>query len=64
MNLISGELVEIYIAEGTTMGKVRVGGAFMRVPLTFLMETKVGDKILMESGVAISKVEVENLQEQ
>ncbi len=63
MNLLSGELTEIYIAEGTTMGKVRVGGAFTRVPLTFLMEAKVGDKILMESGVAISKVEVENLQE-
>ncbi|MBI3579801.1 MAG: HypC/HybG/HupF family hydrogenase formation chaperone [Ignavibacteriales bacterium] len=63
MNLVSGELVEIYIEGGTTMGKVRVNGAFVRAPLTFLMEAKVGDKILMESGVAISKVETENLQE-
>lgn len=63
MNLVSGELAEIYIEEGTTMGKVRVSGAFARVPLTFLMEAKVGDKILIESGVAISKVRTENLQE-
>ncbi len=57
MNLLSGQIEEIYVAEGTTMGRVRVGHAFLRVPLTFLIEAHVGDTVLVESGVAISRVE-------
>ena len=57
MNLITGEIVEIYIEEGSTKGKVKVGGAFMRVPLLFLFEGKVGDRVLIESGIAISRDE-------
>jgi hydrogenase maturation factor len=55
MNLVKGEIVEIYIEEGSTKGKIRVGGAFMRVPLMFLYDGKVGDKVLIESGIAISR---------
>lgn len=57
MNLLSGQIEEIYIADGTTMGRVRIGGAFLRVPLTFLIEAHVGDTVLIDSGVAISRVE-------
>jgi hydrogenase maturation factor len=39
------------------MGRVRVGHAFLRVPLTFLIEAHIGDTVLVESGVAISRVE-------
>lgn len=60
MNVISGRIDEIYIEEGVTMARVHVGSAYTRVPLMFLMEGKVGDTILMESGVAISKVENES----
>jgi hydrogenase maturation factor len=63
MNLVTGEIAEIYVAEGSTMAKVRVGGAFVRVPLTFLYEGKVGDKILIEAGIAISKVEKQKRKE-
>ena len=59
MNLVSGRIEEIYVDEGMTMGKVNVRGAFMRVPLTFLVEARVGDTIVMESGVAISRTEQE-----
>lgn len=41
------------------MGKVSVRGAFVKVPLTFLMEAKVGERVVIESGVAISKPEQE-----
>ena len=56
MNLLSGQIEEIYIVDGTAMGRVRIGGAFLRVPLTFLIEAQVGDTVLIDSGVAISRV--------
>jgi len=63
MNIITGEIVEIYLDNGIRMAKVRVGGAYMRVLLTFLPEVRVGDQILIESGVAISKIEREQRKE-
>lgn len=63
MNLLSGEIVEIYIEDGTTMGKVRVGGALLRVPLLFLPEAKVSDTVLIDSGVAISTIESDQQKE-
>ncbi len=63
MNLISGQLEEIYVHEGMTMGKVNVRGALLKVSLTFLMDAKIGDMILIESGVAISKMELEQTKE-
>lgn len=63
MNIMTGEIIEIYIEDGTVMAKVRVRGAYVRVPLLLLMDAKVGDRILIESGVAISKVEPPELTE-
>jgi hydrogenase maturation factor len=40
-----------------TIGKVNVRGAYVKVPLTFLLQAKVGDTIVIESGVAISRSE-------
>ncbi|MEK6754846.1 MAG: HypC/HybG/HupF family hydrogenase formation chaperone [Bacteroidota bacterium] len=62
MNFVTGQIEEIYVEEGTAMARVKVHGAFMRVPLTFLLDARVGDTILIESGVAISKVESEHPQ--
>ncbi len=59
MNLISGQIEEIYVHEGVTMGKISIRGAYVRVPLIFLMDAKVGDNIVIESGVAVSKTEQE-----
>ncbi len=63
MNLINGQIEEIYVHEGMTMGKINVRGAYLRVPLMFLIEAKVGDSIVIESGVAISKTEQEHAKE-
>ncbi len=59
MNLISGQIEEVYVRDGVTMGKVNIRGAFVKVPLLFLMDAKIGDMIVIESGVAISKTEQE-----
>jgi hydrogenase maturation factor len=62
MNLFSGRIEEIYVQDGMTMGRINVRGAFISVSLTFLMEAKIGDTILAESGVAISKTEMEETE--
>lgn len=56
MNLVAGEIVEIYSNNGTTTAKIQVRGAYLRVPLTLVAGAKVGDSILVESGVAIAKI--------
>ena len=63
MNLLSGQIEEIYVHEGMTMGKINIRGALIKVSLTLLMDAKVGDTILIESGVAISKTELEQVKE-
>ena len=63
MNLVSGEIVEIYIEDGLAMAKAKVGRAFTRVSLNFLPDAAVGDSILIESGVAISKTDPRNQKE-
>jgi hydrogenase maturation factor len=63
MNVIQGQIEEIFVNDGMTMGKVSVRGAYVKVPLTFLMSAKVGDTIVIESGVAISKIEQEHVSE-
>ena len=59
MNVLTGEIVEIYLEDGKAMGKVRVGGATTKVSLTLLMQAKVHDRVVFDSGVALSRVERE-----
>jgi len=53
MNLVRGILTNIFIKEGTTMGTVNVHGAIFDVPLTLLLNAKIGDIIIIDSGIAI-----------
>lgn len=57
MNLVTGRILELYIEGGITRARVNVGGAQFRVVMTFLMDARVGDSILVDSGVAISTVQ-------
>jgi len=59
MNVLTGKIVEIYLEDGRTMGKVRVGAATINVGLMLLMDAKVHDRVLFESGTALSKVKEE-----
>ncbi|HEY4485036.1 MAG TPA: HypC/HybG/HupF family hydrogenase formation chaperone [Nitrospiria bacterium] len=56
MNLMTGEIVEIYRDESLAMGKLRVGGALVCAVLDFVPEARVGDRVVVESGVAIARV--------
>jgi hydrogenase maturation factor len=62
MHLVSGRIEEIYVKDGMTMGRLNVRGAIMSVSLTFLMEARTGDTVLVESGVAISRTELEHAE--
>jgi hydrogenase maturation factor len=62
MNILSGTIVEIYEEGGMRMGKIKVGAAFVRVPIS-LVDAEVGDTVLIESGVAIAKVSRQTLEE-
>ena len=57
MNLIYGEIIEIFSEDGIKMGRVRVGRALKKVPLDLLTGVKCGDKVLLCDGVAISRVD-------
>lgn len=63
MSPLTGEIVEIYADTWALMAKVRVGGAYIHVPLQFLPNAKVGDRILIEGGVAIAIVQDEPKKE-
>lgn len=56
--------MEIYVKEGVPWAKVNVGGGVhIRTPLTLLPDARVGEGVLVESGVAISTVHSEKGKE-
>jgi hydrogenase maturation factor len=57
MNLIYGEVVDIFTENEIKFGKVRVGRALKKVPIELLTNVARGDTILLCDGVAISRVE-------
>jgi hydrogenase maturation factor len=56
MNLIYGEIVEIFPEEGVRMGRIRVGGALRVAALDLLADARRGDMVLLCDGVAINRV--------
>jgi hydrogenase maturation factor len=56
MNLVYGEIVDLGMEDGMTVGSVRVSGALKKVPLELLTNVNIGDRVLLCDGIAISKV--------
>ena len=56
MNLVYGEVVEVFTEDGMKFGKIRVGGALKEITLELLTDVARGDRVLICDGVAISKV--------
>ncbi len=56
MNLLYGEVVDVFEEEGVLLGRIRVAGALKKIPLGLLTEVVRGDKVLICDGMAISKV--------
>ena len=55
MNLVYGEVTDLFIENGMQMGLVRVSGSLKKVPLDLLTSIQRGDRVLVCDGVAISK---------
>ncbi len=53
-NIKTGELVELYISNGTTIGKVHMDGTYIHVPMFFIIDATIGDTVTVESGIATS----------
>jgi hydrogenase maturation factor len=63
VNLVYGEVIEVFSDEGMRMGKIRVRGATKIIPLALLTEAAPGDRVLICDGMAISKVTEPPLEE-
>jgi hydrogenase maturation factor len=57
MNLIYGEVMEVFSDGAMRLGKVKLGGAMKKVCLDLVTEVRSGDTILVCDGVALSKVD-------
>ena len=56
MNLLYGEIIEVFSEDGILLGRVRVHGTTKKIPLGLLTDAAQGDRVLICDGVAISKV--------
>ena len=57
MNLLYGEVVEVFVEQGMRMGTISVGGARKKIALDLLTNASCGDTVLLCDGVAIGRVE-------
>ncbi len=57
MSHMKGKIIEIYVKDGSTTGKVLVDGSYLHVPLLLLLNAKVGDEIIIDAGIALSRVQ-------
>ncbi len=57
----AGEILEIYIQGGPTMGMVRVKEDIVDVPLMLIMDAKKGDRVIVESGIAVASAHPEKV---
>ena len=54
---LKGEITEIFVEEGSTRAKVLVDGSYLNVPIFLLMNARVGDQIIIDDGIALSKID-------
>jgi hydrogenase maturation factor len=59
MNLVYGEIVDVFTEAGVRMGRIRIGGALKAVALELVADAGPGDIVLLCDGVALSKVQEE-----
>jgi hydrogenase maturation factor len=57
MNLVYGEIVDVFPEGGLPGAKVRVGAALKRVSVALVAGVRPGDTVLVCDGMAIGKVE-------
>ena len=57
MNLLYGEVVDVFHGPEPRLGKIRIGRALRTISLDLLADPVPGDKVLVCDGVAIGKVD-------
>jgi hydrogenase maturation factor len=57
VNLLYGNIVEVFPGPESLLGKVRVSGASQIISLDLLTDPAPGDKVLVCEGVALAKVD-------
>jgi hydrogenase maturation factor len=60
MNLLYGQLVDVLPDKNELLGRVRVHGALMKVPLGLVLDARPGDTLLVCDGIALGKVDPTN----
>lgn len=60
---IPGKLIEIYQADGLTMGRIDFGGVVKEACLAYVPEIQVGDYAIIHVGFAISRLDEEEAQQ-
>jgi hydrogenase expression/formation protein HypC len=54
---VPGQVLEVYEANGTRMGKVNFGGVVKEVCLAYVPDLAVGDYTIVHVGFALSKID-------
>ncbi|MCX8061105.1 MAG: HypC/HybG/HupF family hydrogenase formation chaperone [Anaerolineales bacterium] len=60
---VPGKIVEIYEANGLSMGKIDFGGVLREACLAYVPEAKVGDYVLVHVGFALNVISEEEASE-
>ena len=63
MNLLYGRIIEFSYEDGMRIGRIQVGGAIKKVSLELLAESRIGDRVLVCDGMAISRDETQKIAE-
>lgn len=53
----TGELLDIFIEDGATVGRVLLNGSIVRVSLVLLTDAHVGDTVSVSGGLAVSRIQ-------
>ena len=56
MKTRSGTITEIFLEDGVPRATVKAGDLSLPVALTLMMDARVGDVVLIDSGIALSKI--------
>lgn len=60
---VPGKIVDIYEANGLSMGKIDFGGVVREACLTYVPEAQIGDYTVIHVGFAISQLSEEEAME-
>jgi hydrogenase expression/formation protein HypC len=60
---VPGKIIDIYEADGLSMGKIDFGGVTREVCLAYVPEAKIGDYAIIHVGFALNLLSEQEAQE-